>query len=372
MKNTIKIISYLALTIFLLLTVLSLISGTIISKYVIPSAEELLGVPVKIKSTSLNLLAGRFTARELAVSNPAEYTEPHFISADKVSVKLSLFGLIRGRIIISNADLDNFTLNIVRNHDGSINANHFAARLQSGKTKEPDTETTAPETSTPDFKVSDAKATIRLRYIDHAFTTNTLDYAFLTSIKIDDISNYGDPDDYGVFIINGHLEKNPLVLSSSITGRVSTLSNPLEPTFEVNGQIKSIHVDELDDLAHKIGLYSKEFIIDTPFKSTNGRLRGDLKITFHEPMPLGKLAKKLKNTQLPPVITATVPVRGTVESPRIDWAGAVMQSLLDNALGNLDHTLKNLKVGPDDIEKQIDGFVDSFKGLFNKKKKQEK
>ncbi|MBW6464826.1 MAG: hypothetical protein K0B84_11690 [Firmicutes bacterium] len=371
MKRTTKITGSLVLTVFSLLVIISLSSGSIITKYLLPSAAELLGVQVALKSSSLNLFSGLFSAKGLTVSNPEGFKEPHFITADKASVRVSLLSLIRGRIVLSSASLDNFTVNVVRNENGSINANHFAARLQSEKTKAPaQPGTTAART--PAFKVSNMNATIRLRYIDHAFTTNTLDYSFLTSVKIDGISNFEAPEDYGTFTINGHLENNPQVLSSSITGRVATLSNPLEPTFEVNGQIKSIHVDALDDLAHKIGLYSKEFIIDTPVKSTNGRLRGDLKITFKEPMPLGTLAKKLKNTQLPPVITATVPVRGKVESPRIDWAGAVMQSLLDNALGNLEHTLKNIKIGPDDIEKQIDGVVDTFKGIFNKKKKQEK
>lgn len=357
-------------TVIALLLLLSSATGPLITKFVLPEVETLLGVPVRLGSASLNLLAGRFSAKGLSVCNPAGFKEPEFITADRVSVRISLPALMLGRIVVSSASLDDFTLNIVRNTDGTINANHFAARLRTGETASTNRMDT-PAAAAPEFKLSKINATIRLRYIDHAFTTNTLDYAFLTSIRADGISNYGSPEDLGTFTVNGHLENNPQVLSASITGTVSTLTDPLQPTFEVNGLIKSIHVDELDDLARKIGLYSKEFTVETPVKSTKGRLRGDLKITFKEPMPLGKLAAKLKNTQLPPVMTATVPVRGTVESPRIDWAGAVMQSLLDNAVGNLDHAIRKVKIGPDDIEKQIDGFVDSLKGMFNRKKKQE-
>jgi hypothetical protein len=370
MKRTIKIIAISFAVIFCTLTLLSLFSGKIIKDAVLPKAEELLGVPISVRSASLNLLSGSFTAKELTVGNPEGFEEPHFITADKAAVDLSLLSLMRGKIVVSSSSLRNFTLHIIRNSEGDINASYFAARLQTEKAEEtaeePEEETA---TKTPPVKLSNLKAEIRTRYVDHAFTTNTLDYSFLTTFEVKDISNFGASDDYGTFSIKAHLENNPKVLSSALTGRVATLSDPLHPTFEIDGLVKSIHVPELDELSRKIGIYAKEFTIKTPFKSKKGRLRGDFTLTLTEPTPVGKLAKKLEKIQLPTVITATVPVRGTVEKPEIDWTGALLQTLLGNALGNIDAALKNIDLSEGGAEEQIENLVDSFKGIFEKKKK---
>ena len=368
MKRVAKLFGICLAVVFCLLAILSFLSGGIIEKNVLPYAEELLGVPVKIDKASLNLLSGTFTVKDLTVGNPDGFEEPHVVSADKLSVNLSLLSLIRGRLVVSSCSVDNFTLHVVRNSDGAINANYFAERLQ---TEDPNSDEQSDDspTTVPPVLISTLSAELRVRYVDHAFTTNTLDYAFLTKVKVEDISNFGEPDDYGTIMINGHLENNPKVLSSALIGRVATLSDPLHPTFDVTGQVKSIHVPELDDISRKIGIYAEEFTIDTPFKCTEGRLRGDFILTLKKPLPLGKLAKKIKNTQLPPVITVTVPIRGTVEKPRIDWFGAVLQSLLGNALENLDAIMNDVDLSEDAVEKQIDNAVESLKGLFKKRKK---
>lgn len=367
MKRFIKIISICIAIPFCLLAILSLLSESIIKKHVLPYAEELLGVPVKIDTAGLNLISGTFTVKDLTVANPAGFDEPHFVSTDKLALDLSLLSLIRGRIVVSSCSVDNLTLHVIRNADGLINASYFAERLQ----KEPVQSEAKPEDKpvvVPPVLLSSLRAELRVRYIDHAFTTNTLDYSFLTKVNVEDISNFGDPNRYGTITVDGHLESNPKVLTSAFIARVAPLLDPLHPTFEVTGHVESIHVPELDDISREIGLSAEEFTIDTPFKSTEGRLRGDLALTLHKPVPLGKLAKKIKNTQLPPVITISVPVRGTVEKPRIDWVGAVLQSLLGNALENLDSVMKDVDLSQRSIEKHIDKAVESFKGLFKKRK----
>ncbi len=369
MKKILKIVVIVLAAIFCLLAVLSLFSGPLINNHALPEAEKLLGVDVALDSASLNLLSGSFTAKGLTVANPKGYEEPHFITADMASLRLSILQLLGGKIVIKSAELREFTLHVVRNADGDFNAAHFAERL---KTESPEASEAddADAAAVPGLTVARLKAGIKLRYVDHAFTSNTLDYAFLTAISMEDISNYGPAEDYGTISIDSTFLNNPKTMTAALSARVAPLSDPLRPTFEANGHIKSEDVKGLEGLAREIGLSAKSFTVDTPIKCSDGNLRGDLKLSLNDPTPLGSLEKKLRKVKLPASLTVTVPVRGTVDRPRIDWTGAILQSLLNTALDGLDTALQDLVSDQDSLKENVDGLVDSLKGLFKKKEKE--
>lgn len=368
MKKPVKITLIALLAVFCLMILLSSVSGIFIQKAVLPQAAEILGTQVNIASSGINLLAGRFSANDITIDNPDGFDEPHFLTAERISVRISLIRLMTGRIVLSSVRVRDLNLNIIRNRKAELNTQYFAERLQVKSDSSTPRTSDSGSAAVPMFRLASMRADMRLRYIDHAFTTNTVDLAFKTSVKAKNIANFGAPDKAGSFSVNGHLESDPRVLASSITGTVYTLIDPAKPSFEINGIIKSVHTEALDEIARQIGLYSKEFTVETPLKCENGKLRGNLTVTFREPMAVGKLARKIKNTTLPPVVTVTVPVRGTAEKPQVDWLGAILQSLIDNAIGNLDAVIRKTDISPDAIEKQIDNVVDSFKGLLKKKK----
>jgi AsmA family len=116
MKSAKKIITYVAVSIVVILLVLiigfSLFGAGMIKAVVEKTASSTLGVPVTVKSIGLSILSGKVEIKGLVVNNPPGYANPTLLELGDGVVNLDIGSLMSNTIKIQLVKLDNTKLTI--------------------------------------------------------------------------------------------------------------------------------------------------------------------------------------------------------------------------------------------------------------------
>jgi hypothetical protein len=207
----------------------------------------------------------------------------------------------------------------------------------------------------------------RIVYVDHTPSGDPLRLAFPAVISVRDLATFEQPGrKWGTVTVNAHLADDPEKFVTDLRCMLAPIADPERPTFDLKGAISRIDVGKLAPL---IG--SSEVSAD----SADARVRvlcrngvfippSAMVVTLKNVSLGGAAAKKAGGTGLPPEITITIPLEGTVSEPKADIEGAVIRGVVEALAKDPGNLIRSLKVDGKtsrEIEKGLKALGDLFK-----------
>jgi hypothetical protein len=332
----------------------------------LPKVSETIGLDVDVEHVALNLFGGSLRVGQVAIGNPQTFEEPTVFSVDRTVLDVGLKSLLEGVLEISEATVKDAKLTVVRNQQGDLNL----AKIQESLPKtEPGTapaepaEPSAPTAPSkpmemPKVRVQHAAFNTQFEFVDHKTTNTTPNRIGLDlAMQVNDMVTFGTQaeEDWGTLSIKGALREKPNAFATDVNVRIAPLTNPQKSSFKADGKIVDIDMRELGNLAEEAGLTSPSADIALHLNVRDGVfLAGsELVATLREAELAGDLKKKHDNVKLPPDISLTIPVTGTLAKPTINIQQAISVSLLRNLARNPDYLLDNVTVDGKSLRDRI-------------------
>jgi hypothetical protein len=183
MKSAKKIITYVAVSIVVILLVLiigfSLFGASMIKAVVEKTASSTLGVPVTVKSIGLSILSGKVEIKGLVVNNPPGYANPTLLELGDGVVNLDIGSLMSNTIKIQLVKLDNTKLTIEQK-GLTNNLNEILDKLPKGE-KEATPKTEKPGKNLTVNKLEITNTNVRVKLLPIPGKSDTV------SLKLDPI-----------------------------------------------------------------------------------------------------------------------------------------------------------------------------------------
>lgn len=397
-KTLLKIIAILAILV-VSINIFLFFGLTGVAKKFLPDIKKKTGVAVDFNRIWTTLPGGTINLSGLKVANLEGFSanDMQFLSVGKGSVNVSLLALCRGMINLSSIHVQNARLTVVKNEAGTVNSLLFQeiARIllaqkqkkqqqsQPETAKENDRFPEYPETkpvnapagsavqqpwpAVPRSSIGKVRMDAVVEYIDRQISPGkAASIALALNIKADDITTFGDQGkETGSFSINGHMDRKPHAFAIDVKGTTAPVNDPHKPTFTVAGTITNICTADFKEFADAIGIESERIDLDIHIQCRNGTfVRGlcSLNAKIRKLKVTGKSAGRMQGMSID-FLSATIPLRGTVDAPDIDIIGA----LTANLAGNVDRVFRSINVDQKSVDKSITSFFNSILG--NKKKK---
>ncbi len=346
----------------------------------LPQVSESIGLDLGIESVSINLMGGSLDIKKVSVVNPDGFNEPNVFALESAVLDVHLRALMNGIIQVSNASVKNAKITIVRNAEGDVNLTKIQQQLSENDTKENDkpiqqpeaTEDDKPETTKPlpaetepvtipKVQVDQLAFNTLFDFVDYKTTNQTPNRLGLDlSIKATDIVTFGarPEEEWGTIEIKGGLHEYPERFVIAITTKVAPIidSDPNSISFTSKGTIAGIDMRDLGkDVSEEIGLSTESADITLNVVVKNGVFVDGSKFvaTIQNAKLAGKLKKKHKKTELPPNLSITIPVSGTMVEPKINIVQAITSSILRNIAKNPDYILDNVTVDGKSLRERL-------------------
>ncbi|MGD0573128.1 MAG: hypothetical protein ABSB11_08925 [Sedimentisphaerales bacterium] len=183
MKSAKKIVTYIAVSIVVILLVLiigfSLFGASMIKAVVEKTASSTLGVPVTVKSIDLSILSGKVEIKGLVVNNLPGYANPTLLELGDGVVNLDIGSLMSSTIKIKLVKLDNTKLTIEQK-GLTNNLNEILDKLPKGE-KEATPKTEKPGKNLTVTKLEITNTNVRVKLLPVPGKSDTV------SLKLDPI-----------------------------------------------------------------------------------------------------------------------------------------------------------------------------------------
>ncbi len=350
----------------------------------LPKLSESIGLDVGIDDVSLNLFGGSLNVKNVRVNNPEAFKDPTAFAVEKTVLDVGLRALTKGILEISEASVKNAKVTLVRNKAGDLNLQKIKEAIpEAAPTSEQSEAPEAPQTPSqptepteiPKVQINALAFNTLFEFVDYKSTNTTpLRVGFDLEINARDIVTFGErPEaEWGVIQIGGSLKENPAAFATDITAKVAPLTDPIHASFTAQGNIMAINMRELGSLASEAGVASSSASIAIQLTVRNGQfLSGsELVLSMRDAELVGKLKEKHKGLKLPPDLSITIPVSGSLEGPVISMQQAITTSILRNLSKNPDYLLDNVTVDGKSLRERLNkalGGQDSKKDDGDKK-----
>lgn len=352
-----------------------------IRTFVIPKAEQSLGVRVAVGGASLNLFGGSLSVSDVNVGNPPGFAEPSLLSLDRLYVDVGLLDLLKGTIRVSDAEVAGTRLVIVRRKDGQINTQQIQKNVEAaaaGTTATTNAAGTAPEQAgtpvvplpaEPKRVMIDRLAIdILLEYIDHGLSDKPVRIPLRLSVQGGNLSTTARPPaEWGTLSIRGHLDGNPKAYVTELNGRLAPLEDPKKASFDLTGNIAAIDLRESGLLKSDSEFQGDTAAIEARLVCRDGAFdpkQSSLRIVVRNPKLSGKLAKKAKGIPIPPELSVSGPVGGTLDKPEFDFQAALIRTVLENLSGSLGTLLESATKKEPKAKGEVDKAVKALGELL--------
>jgi hypothetical protein len=393
MKKLVKIVGVLVIIIVVGLFGLQIFFNhglTPVVQKMLPKVSEELGMDVSVEKVSVNLFKGSLDIAKLSLGNPEGFSDPSIFALDRAGLDVVLRDLLQREVRISDAAVKNAIITLVRNQEGKVNLTEIQKNLKKDRQqvatdKVPDDQAPAkPESSSspaaeaaaevvelPKVEIVKLGFNLLFEFIDYK-TTNTQPRRIGLDLKLDaeNITTFGEKpeDQWGTITINGGLHENPKRFAVNINARVAPLTDPAAPSFDAKGKIASVNMEDLGSLPDEVGVIGSSADIELNIMVRDGHFAKESKLiaTLHDARLIGKLARKHKKTKLPPNISITIPINGSLDSPEVNIVQAVTASILRNVAKNPDYLLDNITVDGKSMRDRLN------RALEGKKKNKER
>jgi uncharacterized protein involved in outer membrane biogenesis len=350
-----------------------------IRTFVVPKAEQSLGVSVAVGDASINLFGGGLRVGQVNVGNPPGFAEPSLLSLDRLYVDLALLDLLKGTIRLSDAELDGTHLVIVRNKDGRVNTQEVQKRVAAIPSAATNGEETAtgpaaappavPLPAEPKKVMIDRIAIdLLLEYIDHGLSDKPVRIPLRLSVQGGNLSTTAKSSaDWGTLSIRGHLDGDPKAYVTELSGRLAPLEDPKKASFDLAGNIAAIDLRESGLLKADSEFQGDTAAIEARLVCRDGAFdpkQSSLRIVVKNPKLSGKLAKKARGIPIPPELSVSGPVAGTLDKPEFDFQAALIRTVLENLSGSLGTLLESATKKEPKVKSEVDKAVKALGGLL--------
>ena len=362
MKKLLKILVGVVIVIAVLLIGLQIFLNRGLNPVVqkaLPQVSESLGLDVAVENVSINLFGGSLEVENVKLANPQGFREPAVFALDSTTLDVSLRALLDGIIQVSDASVKNAKITIVRNAEGAVNLTEIQKQLPKSETvadAEPPTEETGkaePEATEPieipKVQIDKLVFNTIFEFVDYK-TTNAQPNRLGIDLSIDagDVVTFGElpEEEWGTLNIRGGLREKPDQFVVDIKAKVAPLTDPAALSFRAEGNIAAMDMKKLGDISQEIGISAESadiaitLIVDKGLFSKGSKMVAALR----NAELVGDLKKKNKKAKLPPNISITIPVSGTLATPKVNFVQAITASLLRNIAENPDYLLDNVTV----------------------------
>ncbi len=367
----------------------------------LPEVSKAMGVDVAVGDVSLNLFGGSLVADSVRVANPEGFEERDVFTLERTVLDVGLLALTRGILEVSEASVKDAWLTLVRNEKGDVNIAVIREGLPQpepadepppaapSEPKPPEAPAEpAPPAEMPKVQIDTLAFNTRFEFIDHKTEEPEPNRVSLNlALKATDVATFGErpEEEWGSVAISGNLHDKPEAFVTDIQARVAPLSEPLLASFTANGNIMAIDMRELPKLTDELGLSSQSADVELKLNVRNGAFQAgsELVASLREAELVGDLKKKHDKVKLPPDISLTIPISGTLAKPVINPQQAITMNLLRNLARNPDYILDNVTVdgkslrerlnkalggGKDDAKEGEEGKADAVDDALNQLK----
>jgi hypothetical protein len=339
---------------------------------------------IAVGSAAINLFRGSVKGKEIAVANPVGFSEKSIFAVDGVLLDVSLKALLKHTLRISDASMDKAVISIIRNKDGVLNLTAIQKQLQGGQSgtapavEEPAHKPApAPETQEkpetvaesenvselPKVQIDQLSVETLFEFIDHKQKSGTAKRLGLDlNIAASDIVNFEQDGEngWGNLHITGGLHEKPELFTVDIKAQVAPLTDVKAPSFKVDGTIASLNLEQLGSIQEEMGISGSSADLKVELNVEKGVFQKGSKliITLRDARLTGKLSRKHKKVKLPPDTSVTIPVKGSLAEPKINFVQAVTASVLRNIKNNPDYLLDNISVDGKSLKDRLKKALD--------------
>lgn len=345
----------------------------------LPAVARRTGVNISVERARVNLLGRSIHLSGVRVENPPGFDEPTVLSARDIRLKLRILPLLRGVVWVSRASAKGAVMTITRNAKSEVNTrvihNGMDGTEKAGASSSPVASGTEQEASPrrlPGFFLERLALDAQVNYVDHRRPDEPLRLAFDVSIAAHDVGTVSRAGSrWGAFTVRGHAAEAPDTFRLDLSGQLAPLTDPLKPSFELQGTLDKIDATVLSAVFTNLDVRSDNAEIETHLVSSDGVLEksvSTLALRLQNARLTGKLRKKAGGFALPPDFTVTAPVGGPIDSPSLDYETALLRAALAAAAENPEFLAKAIKTDNKDAGKAISNAFKALGGLLNSRK----
>ncbi len=374
MKRLIRVLTILVIIIIAVVFGLQLFLNRGLKPVVqkaLPKVSEAVGLEIAIGDVAINLFGGSLSVDQLEIRNPEGFKEPNVFALAHTVLDVGLRSLTKGILEISEATVKDAKLTLVRNDAGDVNLTKIQDELpKAAPTADtpPPAPSDVPEVPAPapdeeDFEMPKVQLdqlafNALFEFVDYK-TTNPAPNRLSFDLKLaaTDIATFGmrPESEWGTVAISGGLRDKPEAFVTDIKARVAPITDPLLASFSAEGNIMAIDMRELGAMADEIGVASKSADLTLRLNVRDGVFLpgSELVATLRDAELVGDLRKKHGKVNLPPDISLTIPVPGTLASPDISFQQAITVSIIRNLTQNPDYILDNVTVDGKSLRERL-------------------
>lgn len=336
----------------------------------LPQVSESIGLDVGIESVAINLMGGSLNIENVKIANPQGFEEPNVFALESTVLDVHLRALMSGIIQVSEASVKDAKITIVRNEAGDVNLTKIQEQLPEADSPE---ETPEPQPKPKDQPKAENPEPVKIpkvqidqlafntlfEFVDYKTTNSTPNRLGLDlSIEAANVVTFGTlpESEWGTIVIKGGLHEHPDRFVTEIEASIAPITDPKSMSFTAEGAIASIDMRDLGkDASEEIGISSQSADITIKIIVKNGVFMDGSKLvaTVRDAALAGKLKKKHKKTKLPPDLSITIPISGTMAKPSINIVQAVTTSILQNIAKNPDYLLDNVTVDGKSLRERL-------------------
>ncbi len=382
MKFLIKLVAVLVVILVVVVLALQVFLNRGLNPVVqkaLPKVKDQTGLNVAVEHVSLNLFQGALRVGEVRVGNPQSFDEPSVLAVERTVLDVSMKSLLKGILEVSEATVKDAKITLVRNKEGAVNLSEIQKSLPKAEPKEtaeapvesaPQT-TPAEPMEMPKVLIHEAAFNTLFEFIDHKTTNGSpRSVGFDLALLANDLKTFGSQpeEEWGQLKITGALKENPNAFATDISARIAPVTDPSKISLNAEGKIIGIDMRELGSVSEDAGIVSDNADIRLTLKVRDGVFLSGSELTasMQNAKLAGEQAKKHKDVKLPPDISLTIPVTGTLNAPVINWQQAITTSLLRNFAKNPDYLLDNVSVDGKSLRDRLKKALGDDKKTDNK------
>ena len=328
-------------------------------------------------------LAGTVGIDEFIIHNPAGFpSDPPTLAVGSLRAHIDTREARQGRIVLEDFTLNETAIAIVRNADGKLNTaaiRDALTRLQQASTGTPPTtapseEAPSPRPAPPEplptestvaalppLRVVTASAYIDLIFADYMNRPDKsfrLDLAIVATGSEITTAAYGTTN-WASIELTGSIRQAPEAYQTDLTLSLAPLADPLAPSFRLAGTIAQIDMSELGALQDELGITSSNIVLSVNMTADSGVFMpgSQIQARMKNATLAGELATKHPKLKLPPDLSITIPIIGTVAEPSCNVTAAVVGSVIRNVGNNLDYILDNTTIDGESLQEKANEEV---------------
>lgn len=309
-----------------------------IRKYVLPALREKLQVDVTVDDVGVNLLAGSISMHGVKVANPAGFRETDMASLERFRIKVGISALLKGGIAeIRKANVRDGVITVVRTREGALNIEPLLG-LKNEMAPPP------PAPGGPGAPPAPAGAPVNtiikllevnalLKYIDYQVSADPFRMALDLHARLVNVANYGDEDVLsGSIALQGVLLVENEKCAFDLNGRVAPFVDPKRLSFDVSGSMQEINLKAFKEIVRRREIESGQVSGTVTLLCRKGVFDPDksvLRLTLKNIRLTADNSAHIPAGRLPEFLKIEVPVKGTLENPKIDFSGVLEKMLLN-------------------------------------------